>query len=41
MVHLERQTGVAVERQWLAGPLPTYRIPDPYGYGDVEGADQI
>jgi hypothetical protein len=41
MVHLQQQTGVAVEREWLTEPHRTYRIPDPYRlYHDVEGADR-
>lgn len=42
MALLEQQTGVAVEREWLARPHPAYRIPEPYAlYRDVEGADRI
>jgi hypothetical protein len=42
LAQLERQTGVGVRPEWLAEPLPTYRIPEPYGlYADVIGADRV
>jgi hypothetical protein len=42
MAHLEQQTGVEVDPEWLRTPLPTFRIEDPYWlYRDVEGADRI
>ncbi len=41
MALLEQRTGVEVRREWLTEPLPTYRIPEPYGlYADVDGAER-
>lgn len=42
MAQLEQQTGVEVRPEWLAEPLPAYRIPEPHGlYRDVDGADRV
>jgi hypothetical protein len=39
LAQLEQQAGVVIEESWLHCPLPTFRIPDPYSFYTIPGAE--